>query len=70
MQILSPVFASTCSKMPGTLCLFLIAQSNLSIYRKHVKVEDAPLSQIAQLEDTDVEAAKKEWEVLVLTDEE
>lgn len=58
--------------MPGKPSRFTscITYSYVLVDSKHAKVEDATLSQITQLEDHDVEAAKKEWEDLVLTDEE
>ncbi|RDB18461.1 hypothetical protein Hypma_000275 [Hypsizygus marmoreus] len=42
----------------------------LKVARKHAKVDDAPAAQTVQLAETDFEAAKKEWESLVLSDEE
>jgi hypothetical protein len=38
--------------------------------RKHAKVDDALTTRTTQLETADFEAAKKEWETLVLSDDE
>jgi hypothetical protein len=37
-------------------------------HRKHAKVSAKPLSTVVELEDADVEAAKREWADLVLSD--
>jgi hypothetical protein len=38
------------------------------IYRKHAKVDDAVKSKPAELSQDDIEAAKKEWENITLSD--
>jgi hypothetical protein len=38
-------------------------------HRKHAKVSAKPLSMVMELEDADVEAAKREWVDLVLLDD-
>jgi hypothetical protein len=37
-------------------------------HRKHAKVSAKPLSTVVELEDADVEAAKREWVDLVLSE--
>jgi hypothetical protein len=42
---------------------------NLLYYRKHAKVDDSGIkSKPAELSQEDIEAAKKEWETLVLSE--
>jgi hypothetical protein len=42
---------------------------NLVLYRKHAKVDDAGVkSKPAELSKDDIEAAKKEWENMILSD--
>lgn len=51
---------------PLLLILFFI---NPHIYSKHAKVEDeATVALSVQLDQADIEAAKAEWETLVLSD--
>jgi hypothetical protein len=41
----------------------------ISLFRKHAKVSGEGATQLSNISDTKIEAAKKEWAVLVLSDE-
>jgi hypothetical protein len=70
-----PACRSTCSNKHGIVSLQVYYDTTLSVltfilHRKHAQVtESAQLSAAIELADADIEEAKKEWEDLVLSDE-
>jgi hypothetical protein len=42
----------------------------ISLFRKHAKVSGEKATQAANLSEAEIEAAKQEWAVLVLSDDE
>jgi hypothetical protein len=55
---------SVCLSLTGTVTVLI------SLFRKHAKVSGEGASQVSNISDADIEAAKQEWVDLVLSDDE
>ena len=67
---LYPVFESTCSNLHSKHFFVRLSLSKVEYEpRKHARVADSSIPAAVELADADIEEAKKEWEELLLSDE-
>ena len=71
MLTLFLVCVCICSKWRSNFFISVLVQVLMRVFRKHAKADDAPQAiQAARITEDEVEAAKKEWEGLVLSEDE